>query len=245
MKIRKILMSLACVFSLATASMVVSAKEESLISSFEKATQGPYIKGKGAEERLKKSYLLRLINGCKSEEEADIMKKIPALRQIFDVLYNYIEADKSLIKLVKERFIEKNREIKNFNNEDLDALISILKNRKKAIEKYVKENKSPNTKGVAKKDVEDYLASIKVTVEIGEETIEVINEKINNLKKLKNKEFSEETFKLLKKLLERINTKKLYENELKHWQNQEKLTKQRKDLLKRFKNGEIGKNRSK
>ena len=238
MKIRKILVSLACIFSLATVSMSVSAKENAAISSFEKATPGPYVIGKGAEERLKKSYLLRLINGCKNKEEVKIMSKIYHNVTIFGVLNNYIGTDKSFIKFFEERFVKKGRELKNYNNEDLDAFISILENRKKAIEKYIKENKSPSTKGVAKKSVELYLMSIKVTVEVGEETIKFIDEMISNLKKLKNKELPKEKVELLKKMLERIDTKKLYENALKvWWQDQEKLMKQRENVLKDFKSG--------
>ena len=241
MKFRKILMSLACVFSLATFSMAVSAKKDSAIN-FEKVTEGPYIKGKGAAERLKKDYLLRLINGCKNKEEADMMKKIAFIKEIFNVRNNYIPADESLNKFIYERFVKEGRELENFNNEDLDAFISILENRKKAIEKYIKENKSPSTKGVAKKAVKDYLASIKVTIEVGEETIDLIDKMINKIEKLKNKELPEEKVKLLKKLLERIDTKKLYENRLKFWEGQKKLMKQRKKLLQDFKSGEIGKN---
>ncbi len=242
MKFRKILMSLACVFSLATFSMSVSAKKDAPISSFEKVTEGPYIKGKNAAERLKKDYLLRLINGCKSEKEAEMMKKITGIKELFNVGNNYIPADESLNKLINERFVKEGRELENFNNEDLDAFISILENRKKAIEKYIKENKSPSTKGVAKKAVKDYLASIKVTVEVGEETIDLIDKMINKIEKLKNKELPEEKVKLLRKLLERIDTKKLYENRLKFWEGQEKLMEQRKKLLQDFKSGEIGKN---
>ena len=109
-------------FSLTMFSVSVTAKKESQPSKSE-------------------SYTVNILKNSKDEETKEVISNIYRLFSLFSSYYS-VEKDPALKKFIEERFINKNRELKEFNREDLNKLLEILNSKLEEIEKNYKNFKS-------------------------------------------------------------------------------------------------------
>ena len=115
MKIKKMLAGLAVIFSLASVSMSVAAK----------SLKEP------------KSYIVKLIKNSENNEEKQILQALFSLQRAFGPCVK-IKEDFALKNLIKERFVEKERKLSEFNKEDLKEMLNVLQNKKKKYENSLK-----------------------------------------------------------------------------------------------------------
>ncbi len=122
MKFKKILVSLLAVFSLTAFSVNVAAKKESKPSKSE-------------------SYFVSIMKNSKDEKTRKAISTVIWTIGTFSDYYSF-KKDPALKKFIEERFINKNRELKEFNKKDLDELFKLLNAKLKEIEKNYKNFKN-------------------------------------------------------------------------------------------------------
>lgn len=122
MKFKKILVGLMAVFSLTMFSVNVAAKNESQSSKSE-------------------SYFTSIMKNCKDEKTRKAISTVIWAIGTFSDYYSF-KKDPALKKFIEERFINKNRELKEFNKKDLDELFKLLNAKLEEIEKNYKNFKN-------------------------------------------------------------------------------------------------------
>lgn len=122
MKIKKFLVGAACFFGLTAFSVNVTARNESQSSKSE-------------------SYTENILKNSKDEKAKKVVSNIYSLFSLFSDYYS-VEKDPALKKFIEERFINKNRELKEFNEEDLNKLLGILNSKLEEVEKNYKNFKN-------------------------------------------------------------------------------------------------------
>ena len=164
MKIKKMLAGLAVIFSLASVSMPIAAK----------SLKEP------------KSYIVKLIKNSKNDEEKQILQTLFSLQRAFGPCVK-IKEDFALKNLIKERFVEKEKELSEFNKEDLKEILNVLQNKKKKYENYIENNPEE-----------------KLTNEYAKNNINLLKKAVSYVEKLKNDEISKKEVNLLLKVLKEL-----------------------------------------
>ena len=141
MKIRKILIGLTLVFSLASVSMSVYAK----------SSNEP------------KAYIGRLIKKAENDEEKGTLIALFDLQRAFGECVK-IKEDTALKNFIKENFVKPKKELKNFNKKDLIALLDVLNTKIKKYENYIKNNPQEKLTNEYAKNNIDFLKEVVVYV---------------------------------------------------------------------------------
>ena len=175
MKFKKILVGLMAVFSLTAFSVNVTAKKESKPSKPE-------------------SYFLSIMKNCNDETTRKAISTVIWAIGTFSNYYSF-NKDPALKKFIEERFINKNRELKEFNREDLDELFKLLNAKLEEIEKNYKNfaNSQNASQNGYVKNIISYLKDI-----------------IPYIKKIKNNEIPKEQLNEILKVFEKLDIKRIY-----------------------------------
>ena len=122
MRFKKILVGLMAVFSLTAFSVNVAEKKESQPSKSE-------------------SYFVNIMKNSKDKTTRKAISTVIWTIGTFSDYYSF-NKDPALKKFIEERFINKNRELKEFNREDLNELLKLLNAKLEEIEKNYKNFKN-------------------------------------------------------------------------------------------------------
>lgn len=160
MKIRKILIGLTLVFSLASVSMSVYAK-----SSGEP-----------------KAYIGRLIKKAENDEEKGTLIALFNLQRAFGECVK-IKEDTALKNFIKENFVKPKRELKNFNKKDLIALLDVLNAKIEKYENYIENNPQEKLTNEYAKNNIDFLKEVVVYVKKLKNN-EISKQEVNTLLKV-------------------------------------------------------------